>query len=488
MNIIIWIIIFPLIIAFLLGILKNLNKNIFYLLLISGTLIYSYLLVYIIRNGEQVNVYSIGGWGLLGINIIVDAFSLLILLIMVLLVLLVIIFSIKFMQKNILKYFILTFLLLAGIAGMVLTADLFNLYVFLEITSISSIALVAIKKTDNAIEGAFKYLILGTFGSFFILLPIILTYHVTGTLNMAEIAVEYRNISPFLRNTFMIFFIFGFGIKIGLVPLHAWLPDAYVGSPIPYNVISSGLVMKSAMYALIRILYILFGLNFLMESGILTFGVFWGVLTFLFAHTMAYQQNNLNKLLGYSSIAQIGYITVGLFLGTAGGIIGGNFHILNHAIMKGTLFLVVGVFYYSIGAKNVEDVKGLGYIYPGLSFVFTLAALAIVGLPPLNGFISKWLIIEAALEADYVIAAFFIPVGTFLSLTYYLKIIINLYTKSDKNIISKTPDWSLKTPAIILGVLCILFGLWPSLPLGLINQIPEILLDNSNYIRILLGG
>ena len=489
MDIIIWVIILPLILAFLLGIIKIFNnKKVFYWLVITGTLFYTYLLVYIIRNGGQAVVYSVGNWGLLGINIILDAFSLLMLLIMAFLPLLVIIFSLKYMQKNVMKYFVLTFLLMAGIAGMVLTADLFNLYVFLEITSISSVALVAVKKTDNAIEGSFKYLILGTFGSFFILLATILTYQVTGTLNMAEIAVEYRNISPFLRNVFMIFFIFGFGLKIGLVPLHTWLPDAYVGSPIPYNVLSSGLVMKSAMYALIRILYILFGLEFLLESGILAFGVFWGVITFLIAHTIAYQQTNLRKLLGYSSIAQIGYITVGLFLGTAGGIIGGNFHILNHAIMKGALFLVVGVFYYSIGSREIEDVEGLGYVYPGLSFVFTVAALAIVGLPPFNGFVSKWLIIEAAIEADYFTAAFFIPVGTFLSLTYYLKIIINLYTKSDKNIISRKPDWTLKSPAIILGALCILFGLWPSLPLRLINHIPEMLLENSNYIRILLGG
>ncbi|ERJ11394.1 complex I subunit 5 family protein [Haloplasma contractile] len=488
MELIVWVIILPLLTAFFLGISKLYFKKSLYPLVIGSTTIYVFLLILVINTSNPPVVYSIGDWGLLGINLMVDAFSAMFLLIIALLFMPVIIFSLKYIKVDKYKYFIFTYLMIAGIAGMVLTTDLFNLYVFLEVSSLSSCALVALKKTDKGIEGAFKELIMSTLGSFFILLATILTYYLTGTLNIAEIALQFDEIPFVIKSTLMSFFVLGYVIKIGLIPLHAWLPDAYEDSPIPYNVLSSGLVMKSAIYALIRVLYIIFGIEFLTETGFLSVGVFWGVITFIIAHSLAYQQSNLVRLLAYSSIAQIGYITIGLFVGSEGGLIGGSFHILNHAIMKGTLFLVTGIFYYSLRAVKIEDIKGLGYKFPILSSVVAVAAFAIVGLPPFNGFISKWLIIEATLEAGYVYAAFFILVGTFLSLTYYLKVIVALYTKTDKKIVIKEPDLSLRLPTLFLGSLCIVFGIVPSLPLSLINNIPDSLLDHSEYIKQLLGG
>ncbi|WP_088102914.1 complex I subunit 5 family protein [Halalkalibacter urbisdiaboli] len=488
MEVAVWIIILPLLTAFFLGISKLYFKKIFMPLVTGSAIIYLYLLILVITNSYPPKVYSIGDWGLLGINLMVDPFSTMFLLIIAILFLPVIIFSLKFIKISKYKYFILTYLMIAGIAGMVLTADLFNLYVFLEVSSLSSCALVAVKKSKKGLEGTFKYLLMSTFGSFFILLATILTYYLTGTLNMAEISLEFEDIPFKIKSTVMACFVFGYAIKIGLIPLHAWLPDAYEASPIPYNVLSSGLVMKSAVYALIKVLYIMFGIEFLDESGILNLVVFWGVISFIIAHFLAFQQSNLNRLLAYSSIAQVAYIIIGLFVGNEGGLIGGSFHILNHAIMKGTLFLVLAIFYYSLNAVDIEDIKGLGYRFPILSFIFVVASLAIVGLPPFNGFISKWLIVEAALEAGFVYAAFFILVGTFLSLTYYSKVIVKLYTKTEQTIEIKEPGLSLRLPTIFLGSLCIVFGLVPSLPLSLINKIPNFLLDNGEYIRILLGG
>ena len=484
----VWVIILPLLIAFLLGISKLYFKKFFSPLVIGGSIVYLYLLILVIYNSYPPKIYSIGNWGVLGINLMVDPLSTLFLLIIAILFISVIIFSQKYIKINKHNFFIFTYLMIAGITGMVLTADLFNLYVFLEVSSMSSCALTALKKTDKGIEGAFKDLIMSTLGSFFILLATILTYYLTGTLNIAEIALGFEDIPFMIKCTLISFFVFGYVIKIGLAPLHAWLPDAYEDSPIPYNVLSSGLVMKSSVYALIRVLYIIFGLEFMTESGILSVGVFWGVITLIIAHLLAFQQSNLSRLLAYSSIAQIGYITIGLFVGSEGGLIGGSFHIINHAIMKGTLFLVIGIFYYSSGAIEIKDIKGLGYKFPIVGLIFVVASLAIVGLPPFNGFISKWLIIEAAIEAGFGYAGFFILVGTFLSLTYYLKVIIELYTKNKKIKLIKEPDLSLRLPTIFLGSLCIVFGIVPSLPLTLINKIPNFLLNNSEYIRILLGG
>lgn len=448
----VWVIILPLLTAFFLGISKLYFKKTLSPLVTGSAIIYLYLLILVINNSDPPKVYSVGGWGLLGINLMVDPFSAMFLLMIAILFLPVIIFSLKYIKIHKHIYFIFTYLMIAGIAGMVLTADLFNLYVFLELSSLSSIALTVLKNTNKGIEGTFKYLIMSTLGSFFILLATILTYYLTGTLNMAEISLEFKDIPFKIKSTLMVFFVFGYVIKIGLIPLHAWLPDAYEDSPIPYNVLSSGLVMKSAVYALIKVLYIIFGIDFLDESGMLNIGVLWGVITFIIAHFLAYQQSNLIRLLAYSSIAQIAYITIGLFVGSEGGLIGGNFHILNHAIMKGTLFFVVAIFNYSLSAVDIEDIKGLGYKFPLLSFIFVVASLAIVGLPPFNGFISKWLIIEAALESNFVYAAFFIVVGTFLSLTYYLKVIVKLYTKTEKEILIEEPNLSLRLPTIFLGV------------------------------------
>ncbi|OGO87840.1 MAG: NADH dehydrogenase [Clostridiales bacterium GWE2_32_10] len=487
MELAVWVIILPLLTGFLLGISKLYFNKILFPLVMSSAIIYLYLLILVIQNSNPPKLYSIGNWGLLGINLMVDPFSSMFLLIIAILFISVIVFSMKYIKMNKHKYFIFTYLMIAGIAGMVLTADLFNLYVFLEVSSMSSYALSAFKKTDKGIEGTFKYLIMSTFGSFFILLATILTYYLTGTLNIAEVSLGFQDIPFMIKSMLMCLFVFGYVIKIGLVPMHAWLPDAYEDSPIPYNVFSSGLVMKSAIYALIRVLYIIFGIEFLSESGILNIFVYWGVITFIISHFLAFQQSNLIRLLAYSSIAQIGYIIVGLFVGSEKGLIGGSFHILNHAIMKGALFLVVGIFYYSLKSVKIEDIKEMGYKYPIISFIFVINALAIVGLPPFNGFMSKWLIVEAALESGFVYPAFFILVGTFLSLTYYLKVIIKLYTKTEEKIITKVP-LALKIPTIFVGSLCIVFGIVPSLPLSLINNIPKFLLDNSEYVRILLGG
>jgi len=335
MELAVWVIILPLLTGFLLGISKLYFNKILFPLVMSSAIIYLYLLILVIQNSNPPKLYSIGNWGLLGINLMVDPFSSMFLLIIAILFISVIVFSMKYIKMNKHKYFIFTYLMIAGIAGMVLTADLFNLYVFLEVSSMSSYALSAFKKTDKGIEGTFKYLIMSTFGSFFILLATILTYYLTGTLNIAEVSLGFQDIPFMIKSMLMCLFVFGYVIKIGLVPMHAWLPDAYEDSPIPYNVFSSGLVMKSAIYALIRVLYIIFGIEFLSESGILNIFVYWGVITFIISHFLAFQQSNLIRLLAYSSIAQIGYIIVGLFVGSEKGLIGGSFHILNHAIMKG---------------------------------------------------------------------------------------------------------------------------------------------------------
>ena len=487
MHLTVYLIIFPLLIAFIIGIMNCFTKKYLKPVILTGTFIHLILIIMvIIQARQQPLIYSPGDRGLLGIQLMVDHLAAMMLAVIGLLVPLVIIYSLIYVTENISKFYTLIFIMTAGVTGMVITADLFNLFVFLEITSISSYALAAIPKKDSSIEGAFKYMILGTLSGIFILLAIILIYATTGYLNMAQIARTFSEIPLTIRHAIITFFVFGFTLKFALIPLHTWLPDIYSGAAVPYNVLSSGMVIKASIIALIRILYTFIGSNHLAEMGITIIMIYWGVVTFLIAHTTAFQQTDIKRMLAYSSIAQMGYVTIGLFLGTKAGLIGGGYHLINHAIMKGALFFTAGIFIIYTGSSRLKDYRGLGYKLPLISIIFVIAAFAIIGLPPFNGFISKWLIIEAALEADHVAAAFFIPVGSLLSLTYYLKIIRNLYSPLDNEQQAVTLSWKLKMPTIILGGLCILLGLFPALPLRLLNNISHYLLENSNYVNLFI--
>ena len=494
MELTIFIIILPLVTAFLLGILYFFDNKISNSVVIISSLLNSSLIILVIqRASRQPLIYSPGEWGDLGINLIVDSYSSLMLSIIALLLPLTILYSLKYVQENSIKFFSLVFLMTAGVTGMVITADLFNLFVFFEITSITSYALVAIPKRDSSIEGAFKYAVLGTISGFFILLAIIFCYQATGQLGIPQVAAEFGNIPAFLQGTIITFFIFGFGLKFALVPLHAWLPDSYSGAPLPYNVLSSALVIKASLMVLFRILYLL-PKTALFSENITAILIYWGVFTFLVAHITAYQQKSIIRLLAYSSIAQIGYITIGMSLATEAGIIGGSFHLLNHAIMKACLFFTAGIIITYCDSRKVKDFKGFGYQQPLIAVTFIFGGLAIIGLPPFNGFVSKWFLIIAALEADYTIAAFFIPVGSFLSLTYYLRIFKQFYSGPDNKLTGKKHEknnsslLNLKLPAYLLAILCLLIGVFPALPLQLINSIPQFLLERINYITMIPGG
>lgn len=496
MNGVIWLIILPLFAAFVLGLIEVFfDWKIEKLAFIVFTLQWG-LALFVVREAfKEPIVYSLGSWHPeFGINLVVDSFSAFMVLLISSLFLLVVFYSTAFIEQDREKYYELLLFLLAGSLGMVMTADLFNLYVFFEITSIASYALIAINKSDYSIEGAFKYLILGTIGGLFVLIGIVLTYQVTGSLSFGELAVEFREVSSGIRYTILGLYLVGFGVKAALIPLHAWLPDAYTEAFAPVSALSSAVVIKTALYSLMRIVYTLYGVDFIVATPLRSLFIYWGVATFLIAHLLAYQQTSLRRLLGYSSIAQMGYIVIGVGVGTEQGIIAANYHILNHSVMKAALFLAAGIFTAATGKYTIESLKGLGKKLPYISFFFTIAAFAIIGLPPFNGFISKWLIIQSALGADYMIAGFMVLVGTVLSLTYYLKAIKLLYTTpneeeavevENKEVFSSL-SWRLKLPAAVLSIFCFLLGVLPHFPLRILERTVSLIVNH--YPELLLGG
>ncbi|WP_018247420.1 complex I subunit 5 family protein [Orenia marismortui] len=488
MDRVIYLIILPLLIAFSLALLKLYFKRYLNLIIIISSTVHLILACLVVNQAiKEPIVYSVGSWNsLLGINLVIDSFAAFFLLAIITLSYFVTLYSIKYITKNKVKYNLLTSLLLSGAIGMIVTGDLFNLYVFFEIISITSYALTAFTKEKESFEASFKYLALGSVAGIFILLAIILTYRSTGTLNLAQAAIEFKEVAPKLKLIILCFYIIGFASKFALVPLHSWLADAYTKATVTFNALSSGIVIKSSLYALIRILYILFGVEFIVGIGLKEILIYWGTITFMVAHLLAYQQKSLKRLLGYSSIANMGYIIIAFALGSEGGIIAGSYHLINHIIIKGALFLAIGIFIYNIRSDKITDLKGLGFDLPYSSFIFTLASLAIIGLPPFNAFISKWLIIEGLLETKYLIPAFLILIGSLLSLTYYLKVIKKIYSKSDiERTLFKEP-LILKLPTLILGIFSLLLTLLPNLASSFLEKLPQFLIYRSNYINLLL--
>ncbi|MGM0501513.1 MAG: complex I subunit 5 family protein, partial [Bacillota bacterium] len=429
----IYLIIYPLLTAFILGIIKKHIKPYSDLLVLGSFSMYVILTAKITAPAlTKTLTYQVGSWANpLGIGLQLNAASLFMVWLIIAITYLVLIYCSVYINRAKIKYYTLILILTAGLMGLVLTNDFFNLYVFFEITAIVSYALAAVNKERDTFEGVLKYLVIGSLGSVFILLAIILSYQLTGSLNLGVLGTEFTNLSYLQKYSILTLLLIGFGSKIPLVPLHAWMPDVYNCSNVSFNVLSSALIINTVLYSLMRIIYQLFTLEFFSNSAVQLIVIYWGVLTFIVAHLLAYQQQNIKRLLAYSSIAHMGYLVVAFSLASAEGIIAANFHLLNHALMKSSLFFISGLFALAVKSYDLKDWQGLAYQSPYLTTLFSLSAFAIIGLPPFNGFISKWLMVKEIIVEGYYSAAFLLLIGTILSLIYYLKVIRVLYQKSE---------------------------------------------------------
>jgi multicomponent Na+:H+ antiporter subunit D len=291
-------------------------------------------------------------------------------------------------------------LLLTGLTGISLTGDIFNLYVFLEIAAIAGYALLA--TGDRAAPvAAFRYLIIGSLGGGFYLLGVAFLYFSAGTLNMADLQARLPDL---VGNRAVIsaaaFMTVGLGVKMALFPLHFWLPDAYTNSPSATAGLIAPLMTKVAAFAIIRFFLDVFPPSFLTEALPLASTVGWlsagGI---LFGSVMAVAQQDYRRMLAYSSVGQIAYVGLGLGLANPVGMIGGLLHILNHALMKGCLFLIGGSIRYRTGVTRIGEMRGMGRLMPWTMAAFVVAALAMIGIPPTAGFFSKWYLILGTLEA-----------------------------------------------------------------------------------------
>lgn len=435
-----------------------------------ATILSLYGFVYVILNGQI--TYHFGGWiPPIGIEYVYDHLSSFISLVINFVALVVLIHSYLPVNKELdgkqTAYYSVIMLMLTGFNGIIITGDLFNMYVFVEISSLAGYAIIGVGDR-KAPYAAFKYLIIGTIGASFYLLGIGYLYFMSGTLNMADLYLILPLIddSPTILIA-MILIVVGFGIKMALFPMHGWLPDSYTYAPSASSAIIAPIGTKVGAYAMMRLLFFVFGVDYFSNDypagEIIAVFASAGI---IFGSVMAIAQKEMKRMLAYSSVAQIGYIGLGIGLANPFGFIGAVLHILNHAFMKATLFIVAGILRIKEGHSDIYKFDdAYRKKYPWTMAAFTVAALSMVGLPPLAGFFSKWYLALGTIENSSWLFLAVILFSSLLNAVYFFRILEKVYLKTPEKESqqkeSKRNEISLSMllPVIVLAVGLIVLGI-----------------------------
>jgi multicomponent Na+:H+ antiporter subunit D len=372
----------------------------------------------------------------------------------------------KEIKENRVSFFhTLNLLLLASLLGIVYTNDIFNGFVFLEVSTLAACGIIVVKDKKTNIKAGIKYLILSSLGSGLVLMGIAFVYSLSGHLSMSYIHEALLENMAGKHNTILIsiiLFTIGLGIKGAMFPLHIWLPDAHASAPSPSSAILSALVIKAPILFLIKIYYVVFGMAIIGETVILDLVLLFGVLGMIFGSLFARSQTELKRMIAYSSVAQMGYIFFAIGLGNKLGLIMAVYHIIAHALTKSSLFLAAGSFIEQTGFKTIDEFKGIGKEMPVTLGIFTISALSMIGIPVLPGFISKWNLAMAAIEIDKIYLLIILLVSSLLNAGYYFPIIINGYFGEDnldgKIFRSKSKPVKTLLPLMILTILMVLAG------------------------------
>jgi proton-translocating NADH-quinone oxidoreductase chain N len=390
---------------------------------------------------------------------------------------LVVIFSFHYManEAHEEKYYALFPIMTAAMIGLGCTRDLFNLWVWFEAMAISSYLLVAFYHDQpNALEAAVKYLVQSSVGSLLVLIGIALVFAQTATLDLAQVRQLLAG-SGAISLAAGGLFVIGFGVKTALVPLHTWLPDAHSQAPSGISAMLSGVVIESGLVAMLRALGSVSAASSSWGALLLMFGA----INILVGNLMALRQKEVKRLLAYSSVAQVGYMLLGfgvaLAYGITDGAAGGFFHLFNHAMMKGLAFLAAGALLYALHVSKgshdplvLDDLNGAATRYPLTAFAFSIALLALGGLPPLSGFMSKWQVLVAAGEVrttPMLWLIIFAGLNSVLSLGYYAPLVNRMYRrKPSETVQAGNPVAAVMAlPMVVMTLIVVAFGFWPSL-------------------------
>jgi len=441
---------------------------------------------------DSIGVYQVGGWELpVGITMVLDGLTAFMLVTVNAVACAIAVYARDYMERYTSKdlFYTLFLLLLTGMNGVLVAGDLFNLFVFLEIAAVASYALVAFGTERNELEAAFKYGVMGSLASLFILLGIALLYGMASTLNLADMSQALKGYGDSdLLLMVSALLLMGLGLKAALVPFHAWLPDAHPSAPAPISAILSALLIKClGVYALCRIFFNVIGIS----PRVLTLLMYWGALSMMVGVILAMGQRDLKRLLAYSTISQVGYVVLGLGLGTPLGILGAMLHLFNHSISKALLFLASGALEYATGTRDLYDMGGLRNRMPITHKASFAAAMSIAGMPPFAGFWSKLIIIMAAVEAGRLGFAVWAVIVSVLTLALFAGVMKKIFwgeSRPQQHDVREVTG-CMQASMLVLALFSLLSGalLIPGIREKFILQASEALTLGTNYAQMIMS-
>jgi len=390
--------------------------------------------------------------------------------------------------KNELLYYILLLLITVGMIGVAFAGDLFTLYIFWELMCISSYVLVSYgSNEEEASEASVKYLLMSSVGGITLLFAISLLYSLIGTTNLAFIGAS---LASGQSNSLLLLakglFIFGYCLQTGIAPMHTWLPNAHSAAPSAVSVILSGAMVETGCYALVRTLLVS---SFPMSSTIQGLLLFLALFSAFIGNLSALLQDDLKRLLAFSTIANMGYVLFGIAMGTVGGLTGALFHILNHAMSKGLLFLCAGAFELRAGSRSLNALSGISHTMTVTYVSFFIGAFSLAGFPLFGGFWSELLIIKSAFNVGALPLILILALNMILSMAYSLRMVCILtlkpQTEASKN--AKEAPSLLLLPIVVLAFLCVFIGLFPNSFYALSESAATSAMDIETYFKAVLG-
>ena len=479
-------------------------RNVLALLSVTASFCFLAALVKPVMINGEIIAYWMGGrvpagGYAIGIALEVDALSLFFGLLVATAVLVSCIYSIQYMSHdhNVREYYTLFLMLSGGVMGLVLSGDIFNMFIMVEILTFAAVALTAFRNTaKGALEAAFKYLVVGSMGSTCILVGTIMLYAQVHTLNFAQLsALIPDNLNNATKLSFALLFI-GFGTKAFIVPFHPLAADAHGAAPASISVLISGVLTKSGIYGIIRLCYFLFQS---MGLGTVQFMlVFFGCMSMFICVTMALAQHDFKRLLAFHSISQIGYVLTAVGLCTALGISAGLYHAMNHTLFKGLLFLAAGAVLHQTGTTDLDRLGGLSRKMPWTTVLFLIGAFSISGIPPFNGFASKWMIYQATYEKavesgniGFLLVTIIALITSVLTLASFVKVSQSVFfgqlPKEYENV--KEVSFGMRFAMCIFALLCVLTGLFPDVVTKYLTEpAANAVFNVTGYINSMMGS
>ena len=479
-------------------------RNVLALLSVTASFCFLAALVKPVMINGEIIAYWMGGrvpagGYAIGIALEVDALSLFFGLLVATAVLVSCIYSIQYMSHdhNVREYYTLFLMLSGGVMGLVLSGDIFNMFIMVEILTFAAVALTAFRNTaKGALEAAFKYLVVGSMGSTCILVGTIMLYAQVHTLNFAQLsALIPGNLNNATKLSFALLFI-GFATKAFIVPFHPLAADAHGAAPASISVLISGVLTKSGIYGIIRLCYFLFQS---MGLGTVQFMlVFFGCMSMFICVTMALAQHDFKRLLAFHSISQIGYVLTAVGLCTALGISAGLYHAMNHTLFKGLLFLAAGAVLHQTGTTDLDRLGGLSRKMPWTTVLFLIGAFSISGIPPFNGFASKWMIYQATYEKavesgniGFLLVTIIALITSVLTLASFVKVSQSVFfgqlPKEYENV--KEVSFGMRFAMCIFALLCVFTGLFPDVVTRYLTEpAANAVFNVTGYINSMMGS